>query len=131
MHGIYSSVPLFSTRVRGMRIVVTSELVSDVLYVPRVEHLDYLECKRLKTVSKDKMISAFCERLSDWGDHQFTPYKAFPKGPRFMNMVMTFVLHHSLTIILSQSFVLDFCFLIRSSHYRFSVTFYSFHYRCV
>ena len=93
MHGIDSSVPLFSTRVRGMRIVVTSELVSDVLYVPRVEHLDYLGCKRLKTVSKDKMISAFCERPFDWGDHHITPCKAFAKGPRFMNMVMTFVLH--------------------------------------
>ena len=93
MHGIDSSVPLFSTRVRGMRIVVTSELVSDVLYVLRVEHLDYLGCKRLKTVFKDEMISAFCERPFDWGDCQFTPYKAFAKGPRFMNMVMTFVLH--------------------------------------
>ena len=93
MHGIDSSVPLFSTRVRGMRIVVTSELVSDVLYDPSIEHLDYLGCKRLKTVSKDKMISAFCERPSDWGDRQFTPYKAFAKGLRFMNMVMTFVLH--------------------------------------
>ena len=27
------------------------------------------------------------------GDRQFTPCKAFTKGPRFMNMVMTFVLH--------------------------------------
>ena len=39
------------------------------------------------------MISAFCEHPADWGDRQFTPCKAFAKGPRFMNMVMTFVLH--------------------------------------
>ena len=39
------------------------------------------------------MISTFCERPADWGDNWFTPYKAFSKGPRFMNMVMTFVLH--------------------------------------
>ena len=39
------------------------------------------------------MISAFCERPSDWGDLQFTPCKAFAKGSRFINMVMTFVLH--------------------------------------
>ena len=39
------------------------------------------------------MISAFCERPSDCGDHQFTPCKAFAKGPRFINMLMTFVLH--------------------------------------
>ena len=39
------------------------------------------------------MISAFYEHAVDWGDCQFTPCKAFVKGPRFMNMVMTFVLH--------------------------------------
>ena len=39
------------------------------------------------------MIFAFCERPADWGDCQFTPCKPFAKGPRFMNMVMTFVLH--------------------------------------
>ena len=77
MHGIDSSVPLFSTRIRGTRIVVTLELVSDVLRVPRVEYPDYPSCKRLRTVSKDEMISAFCERISDWGDRQFTPCKAF------------------------------------------------------
>ena len=54
---------------------------------------DYPGCEHLRTVSKDKMISAFCECLSDWGDRQFTPCKAFAKGPRFLNMVMTFVLH--------------------------------------
>ena len=37
MHGIDSSVSLFHTRIRGTRIVVTPELVSDVLRVPRVE----------------------------------------------------------------------------------------------
>ena len=71
MHGLDSSIPFFHTRARGTRIVVTLELVSDVLHVPRVEHLDYLGCEHLRTVSKDKMISTFCERHSDWGDHQF------------------------------------------------------------
>ena len=93
MHGIDSSVPLFHTHVRGTCIVVTLELVSDMLYVSRVKHPDYPECERLRTVSKDEMISAFCECLSDSGDRQFTPCKAFAKGRRFMNMVMTFVLH--------------------------------------
>ena len=93
MHGLDYSVPLFHTRVWGTRIIVTLELVSDVLCVPRVEYLDYLGCERLRIVSKDEMISAFCEHLSDWGDRQFTPCKAFAKGPRFINMVMTFVLH--------------------------------------
>ena len=92
MHGIDSSIPLFHTHVRRTHIVVTPQLVADVLHVPRVEHPDYPGCDRLRTMSKDEMISTFCERTSDWGDHHFTPCKAFAKGPRFINMVMTFVL---------------------------------------
>ena len=64
-----------------------------MLHVSRVEHPDYPGYERLRTMSIDDMISAFCKRPSDWGDHQFTPCKAFAKGPRFLNMVMTFVLH--------------------------------------
>ena len=78
---------------RGMRIVITPLLVTDVLHVPRVEHPDYPGCERLRTMSKIKMISTFCERPTDWGDHQFTPCKAFAKGPRFINIVIAFVLH--------------------------------------
>ena len=65
MHGIDSSIPLFHTRVRGMRIVVTPQLVVDVLHVPRVKHPNYLGCEHLRTVSKDEIISAFCERPID------------------------------------------------------------------
>ena len=93
MHEIDSSVPLFHTRVQGTCIVVTPRLVTDVLHVSRVEHPDYLECDHQRTVSKDEMISVFCEPPSNWGDRQFTPCKAFAKGSRFINMVMTFVLH--------------------------------------
>ena len=114
MHGFDYSIPLFSTRVRGTRIVVTPQLVMDVLRVPRVEHPDYPGCERLRIVSKDKMIFAFCERPSDWGDRQFTPCKAFAKGPRFINMVITFVCTHFLTTTLSQNLVLDFCCLFLS-----------------
>ena len=73
--------------------MVTSNIVSKVLHVPRVVHPNYPGCEHLKIVSKDELISSFCERLSDWGDHQFTSYTAFAKGPMFLNMVMTFVLH--------------------------------------
>ena len=38
-------------------------------------------------------MSSFCERLTAWGKRLFTPCRPFAKGPRFMNMVMTFVLH--------------------------------------
>ena len=61
--------------------MVTSDIVSEVLHVSRVEHLDYPNCDRLRTVS------------TDWGDRQFTSCTAFAKGPRFLNIVMTFVLH--------------------------------------
>ena len=69
MHGFDFSVPLFSTCVRGKRIVVTPQFVANVLHVPRVEHLDYRGYDRLRTVSKDEMISALCEHLIDWDDH--------------------------------------------------------------
>ena len=38
-------------------------------------------------------MSSFCERLTAWGERLFTPCRPFAKGPRFMNIVMTFILH--------------------------------------
>ena len=69
MHGFDYLVPLFVTCVQGIRIVVTPNIISDVLHVPRVEHPDYHGCDHLRIVSKDELISSFCERPSDWGDH--------------------------------------------------------------
>ena len=51
-----------------MCIVVTSELVSDVLCVPKVEFPDYPGCERLRTVSKDELKFAFCECPFEWGE---------------------------------------------------------------
>ena len=68
MHGFDFSIPLFSSRVRGTSIVVTLQLLMDVLHVLRVEHPDYPGCEHLRTMSKDGMISAFCECLTNWGD---------------------------------------------------------------
>ena len=62
MHEIDRSVPLFFTRVRGMRIPITPQLVADVLHVPRIEFPDYPSCEHLRTVSRDELISSFCER---------------------------------------------------------------------
>ena len=93
MHGIDRSVPLFFTRVRGTHIPVTPQLVADVLRVPRIEFPDYSGCERLRTVSRDELMFAFCECPTIWGESLFTPCRPFAKGPRFMNMVMTFVLH--------------------------------------
>ena len=94
MHEFDFSVPLFVTRVRGTRIVVTLDILFDMFCVPRVEYLDYPSCDHLKTMFKDELISSFCERSSNWGYRHFTYCLGFPKGPRFLNMVMTFVLHH-------------------------------------
>ena len=64
-----------------------------MLHVPRIEFPDYPSYERLRTVSKDELMSSFCERFIAWGERLFTPCRPFAKGPRFMNMVMTFVLH--------------------------------------
>ena len=65
MHGIDRSVPLFFTRIWGTRIPVTPQLVADVLRVLRIEFPDYPSYERLRTVSKDERMAAFCERPSD------------------------------------------------------------------
>ena len=93
MHGIDHSVPIFFTPVRGTRIPVTPQLVTDMFRVPRIEFPDYSSCERLRTVSRDELMSTFCEHPTAWGERLFTPCRPFAKGPRFMNMVMTFILH--------------------------------------
>ena len=133
IHGIDRSVPLFFTRVRGTCIPITPQLVAEVLRVPRIEFLDYPSCEHLMTVSRDELMSAFCERPSIWGERLFTPCRPFAKGPRFMNMVMTFVLHplshyNSITeprarflLSLLKHLTIDF-----PSYYRFSFLLHSF-----
>ena len=93
MHKFDYSVPHFITRIRGTRIVVTPDLISEVLHVPKLEFADYPGYEHLRTVSKDKLSSYFYETPSSSGDRQNTPYLSFAKGPRFPNMVMTFILH--------------------------------------
>ena len=93
MHEIDRSVPLFFTRVRGMCIPVTPQLVVDVLRVPRIEFPDYPSCECQRIVSRDELMSSFYESPTALGKRLFTPCRPFAKGPRFMNMVMTFVLH--------------------------------------
>ena len=73
MHEIDQSVPLFFTRVRGTRIPITPQLVADMLRVPRIEFSDYPSCESLRTVSRDELLSAFCERPFAWGERLFTP----------------------------------------------------------
>ena len=109
MHRIDTSVPHFFSRIRGTRIVVTPEIVSEVLHIPSIAYLVYLGYMRLRTMSKDEFSSHFYETPSSWGDRQNSPCSAFAKDSRFLNMVMTFILYLCLTITLLQSLVLDFC----------------------
>ena len=64
-----------------------------MLRVLRIEFPDYPSCERLRTMSRDKLMSAFYECPTAWGERLFTTCRLFAKGPRFMNMVMPFVLH--------------------------------------
>ena len=93
MHGFDYSIPHFITRVQGMRIVVTPDLISEVLHVLKVEFADYPSYPHLWTMSKDELMSLFCEAPSYWGERQNTPSSSFAKDLRFLNMVMTFVLY--------------------------------------
>ena len=92
IHGIDTSIPQFATTFKGTHIVVTSDLIFEILYVLRVSHLDYPGCQCLRIVSKDELLSHFYETPSIWGKHQNTTCLGFAKGPRFLNMVMIFVL---------------------------------------
>ena len=44
-------------------------------------------------MSKDELSFCFCKTPSSWGNYQNTPCLGFTKGPRFLNMVMTFFIH--------------------------------------
>ena len=68
MHNFDTSIPLFATRIRGTRIVVTPNIVFEILHVLRVSHPNYPSCPRLRTVSKNKLLSLFCKTLSSWAD---------------------------------------------------------------
>ena len=59
MHSFDYSIPRFITFVRSIRVVVTLELIFDVLLISRVSHPDYPSCPHLKTVSKDELLYSF------------------------------------------------------------------------
>ena len=79
-------------------------------------------------MSRDELMSAFCERPSVWGERLFTLCRPFAKGPKFMSMVMTFVLHplshyNSITKLRAR-FLLSFLEHLTidfSSHFIFSI----------
>ena len=85
-------MPQFVITFRGTRIVVTPNLISEILRVPRVVHPDYPGYDRLRTVSRDELIFHFYETPSILGGKLNTSCSGFAKGLRFLNMVMTFTL---------------------------------------
>ena len=87
MHGFDYFIPQFSTRIRGIRMVVTPDTRA------QVAHPDYPSSECLKTISKDELTSLFCETPSSWGDRQNTSCSAFAKGSRILNTVMIFIFH--------------------------------------
>ena len=92
MHAIDTFVPQFAMTFRGTHIVVTPDLIPEVLHVSKVAHPDYPSYKRLRMVFRDELISHFCEKPSLQGGFLNTPCSGFAKGPIFLNMVMTFTL---------------------------------------
>ena len=111
MHTIDTSVPMFTTVIRGTHIVVTQELNFEVLRVPKVDRPDYPNHHRLSSISRDELASLFCEKAMLWGSTLNFSTTEFAKGPRILNMVMTFDSLHSHTITLSPSLVLISFFL--------------------
>ena len=91
-----------------------------MLRVPKIEFPDYTGCKCLRIVSRDELMSTFCDRPSAWGKRLFTPCQPFAKSPRFMNMVMTFVLltepHARFLLSLLEHLTIDFL-----SHFILSI----------
>ena len=79
MHGFDYSVPYFITHVRGTHIVVTLDLIFEVIHVLRVEFTDHPNCDCLRIVSKDELMSLSRETHSSWGDRQNNPYLGFAK----------------------------------------------------
>ena len=92
MHAINTSVPRFTTVFRGRHIIITPEFIFNVLHIPRVDRPDYPSHCRLSSVSQDEMALHFFEKAMVWGDALNFSTTEFAKGPRILNMVMTFVL---------------------------------------
>ena len=63
MHDIDTFVPQFAMTFRGTHIIVTPDLISEVLHVSKVAQPDYLSYECLQTVSRDELISHFVRLL--------------------------------------------------------------------
>ena len=78
--------------IQGTSIIVSSELISEALNVPRVVRSTYPSHPYLHSISRDELAIHFCEMAMVWGGLQNFTTHDFAKGLRILNMVMTFVL---------------------------------------
>ena len=92
IHAIDTSISHFTMIFKGTSIIVSSELISEALHVPRVVRLTYPSHPHLHSISRDELAIHFCEMAMVWGGLQNFTTHDFAKGPRILNMVMTFVL---------------------------------------
>ena len=105
-------MPWFTIVFRGIRIVVTLELIFEVLRIPRVDHPDYPSHKCLSSISRDELASLFCEKTMLWvGSLNFSTTE-FAKGLKILNMVMTYIFtpwsHYNIIIEPCACFLLPF-----------------------
>jgi len=111
MHEFDYSVPLFVTRVQGMRIVVKPDIVSDVLRVSRVEHPDYPGCDVWGMCPKTSSYLLFVSVLL-FGVIVSSPcVQPLLKALGFLTWSRLLFCILFLTITLLTSLVLDFCIL--------------------
>ena len=83
MHGIDCFVPHFVTRVWGISIHITPQLVADVLRVPKIDFFYYPSCERLRIVSKDELMSFFVSVLRSGVSASSLTARALPKARSF------------------------------------------------
>ena len=91
MHAINTSVFRFTTVFQGTRIVVTPNLIFEVLHVPRADCPNYPSHCHLSSISRE-LASLFCEKAMLWGGTLNFSITEFAKDPRILNMLMTFVI---------------------------------------
>ena len=62
MDAINTSLTWFTTVFYGTCIVVTPDFISEILHAPRVDRPNYPSYPRLFSISRDELVTLFCEK---------------------------------------------------------------------
>jgi len=81
MHAIDTFVPWFTIVFHGTCIVITLNLIFEVLHVPKVDHPNYPSHPRLFSNSRDELALLFGEKTMLWGGTLNFSTTKFTKGP--------------------------------------------------